>query len=328
MTTLPRLPSCLRAAALLLAAAALPAFAFDLQAHRGGRALQPENTLAAFANAQRLGVDTLELDIGVTADGVVVVAHDPALNPAIARDADGRWLAATGPTIRSLTLEQLQRYDVGRIDPASNYAKNFARQQPRDGERIPTLAALFAQVKAQPGGEALRFNIETKIDPTRPDDTASPEAMVRALLAAIDAAGMGSRVTIQSFDWRALALVGKLAPQLPRAYLSSSRTLKDSRWTAGLVAAEAGSVPQLVKAAAGEGKAPVIWSPNFNELTPELLKEAHALGLQVLPWTVNQREQMQRLIEWGVDGLITDDPALLRELMRERGMALPKGAAS
>ena len=299
--------------------------AFDLQAHRGGRALAPENTLAAFSNALDLGVTTLELDIGLTADGVVVVSHDSALNPDFTRDAVGVWLAAPGPALRALTLAQLQAYDVGRIDPASRYAVQFPAQMPRDGERIPTLAQLFAQVRTR-GAGAVRFNIETKLDPSRPDDTAAPEAMVRALLAEIDRAGMAERVTVQSFDWRALAWVARLAPQLPRAYLTSARTLQDVRWTAGRRAGDFASTPQLVAAAAGGGAAPVTWSPAFADLTPAQVDEAHALGLRVLPWTVNRRADMARLLDWRVDGLITDRPDLLREVMRERGLALPAAA--
>ncbi|WP_210392618.1 glycerophosphodiester phosphodiesterase [Variovorax sp. PAMC 28711] len=307
-----------------------PALAFDLQAHRGGRGLAPENTLAAFAQAMDLGVTTLELDIGLTADDVVVISHDTALNPDHTRDAAGAWLGATGPAIRSLTLAQLQAYDVGRLNPSSAYGKPFAGQQPRDGERIPTLAALFALVKSRGDGGAanVRFNIETKIDPTRPDDTAAPEPMVRALLAEIDKAGMASRVTVQSFDWRTLAIVGQRAPQLPRAYLSSPRTLKDPRWTAGLdVGTVGGSAPQLVKQAAGDARTPVTWSPAFADLRAEQVTEAHQLGLLVLPWTVNQRADMARLVEMRVDGVITDFPDVLRAVQQERGMPLPAGAA-
>jgi len=319
----------LLAAALLIAgcAAILPKAKqhFDLQAHRGGRGLAPENTLAAFSKAIDLGVNTLELDIGLTADGVVVISHDTALNPDHTRDANGAWLAPkSGATVRSLTLAQLQSYDVGRLNPASNYGKQFALQIPQDGERIPTLAALFDHVRARGAAAAtVRFNIETKIDPTKPEETAAPEPMVRALLAEIDKSQMGSRVTVQSFDWRTLALVGQLAPQLPRAYLSSARTLKDSRWTAGLDAANFASTPQLVKAAAGKSEGPLTWSPAYNDLTPAAIKEAQGLGFKVLPWTVNQRADMLRLMDWGVDGIITDYPDVLRDLIRERGLSLP-----
>ncbi|MBB4220577.1 glycerophosphodiester phosphodiesterase [Variovorax sp. 375MFSha3.1] len=319
----------LLASALLLAgcSAIMPTARqhFDLEAHRGGRGLAPENTLAAFSNAVDMGVTTLELDIGLTADGVVVISHDTSLNPDHTRDASGAWLAPkSGAPIRTLTLAQLQTYDVGRINPASNYGKLFALQAPRDGERIPTLASLFAQVQARGADAAtVRFNIETKIDPSKPDETAAPEPMVRALLAEIDKANMANRVTIQSFDWRTLTLVGKLAPQLPRAYLTTARTLKDKRWTDGLDAASFASVPQMVRAASANAPGPVIWSPAFADLTPEVIREAHKLGLKVLPWTVNQRADMQRLMDWGADGIITDYPDILRDLMRERGLSLP-----
>lgn len=308
--------------AALMALSLTAAHAFDIQAHRGGRGLWPENTLQAFDQAVTLGVTTLELDIALTADDVVVVSHDMALNPDHTRDAAGAWLPTNGPLIRSLTLAQVQAYDVGRLRPGSQYAAQFATQTPKDGEGIPTLAAVFALVKER-RAHAVRFNIETKLDPTRPDDSAPPEAMVRALLAEIDKAGMADRVTIQSFDWRSLALVGQLVPTMPRAYLTTARTLKDSRWTAGLNAGDFGSTPQLVKAAAGATPGPVIWSPAGNTVTAAAVKEAHALGFQVIPWTINTRADMASLIDLGVDGLISDFPDLLRTEVRQRGRPMP-----
>ena len=298
---------------------------FDLQAHRGGRALAPEITLAAFDNAMDIGVATLELDIVLTADDKVVISHDTALIADHTRDANGAFLPRKGPAIRALTFSQLQAYDVGRIDPSTGYGKQFPLQVPRDGERIPALAALFDRVRAR-GAAQVRFNIETKLDPAHPDETAAPEPMVRALLAEIERAGMAPRVSVQSFDWRTLALVGAWAPQLQRAYLTPGSTLRDPRWTSGLRLEDFGSVPRLVKAAAGNSPGRVIWSPDFDGLTAAQIQEAHGLGFLVVPWTVNQRTDMAKLMDWKVDGLITDDPALLRDLMRERGLALPPAA--
>lgn len=311
--------------AVLLASLLPAALALDLQGHRGARGLAPENTLPAFERALSIGVTTLELDIGVTADGVVVIAHDTALNPAITRDAQGRWLSGPGPTLRSLRLAELQTYDVGRIDPATPYARSFAEQQPRDGTRIPTLKALFDRVRAL-GADQVRFNIETKIQPSRPEETASPEVMVDALLAVIDAAGMSRRVTIQSFDWRTLQRVQRVAPGIPTVYLSlqsaSTDTIRDGSWTAGFTLAQHGSVPRMVKAAGG-----AVWSPNAGALTQAAVQEARGLGLQVVPWTVNAPADMERLIDWGVDGIITDHPDRLRAVMQRRGLALPPAVA-
>ena len=306
--------------------AAVTAQAFDLQSHRGGRALWPENTLHAFDQSLTLGVSTLELDIAVTADGVPVITHDIALNPDHTRDASGAWLPGPGPLVRSLTLAQLQRYDVGRLRPGTRYAGQFPDQVARDGEAIPTLAALFERVRAR-GAETVRFNIEIKTDPTRPDDTATPDAMVRAVLAEIDRAGVAQRVTMQSFDWRILALVGELAAQMPRAYLTSARTLKDSRWTAGLEAASFPSTPQLVRAAAGERSGPVLWTPSGNDISAAGVKEAQGMGFKVIPWTINKRVDMTNIMRLGVDGLITDQPDVLRDVLRSQGLPLPAPVA-
>lgn len=308
-------------AALAIAGAA-PCLAFDLQGHRGARGLAPENTMPAFERALEIGVTTLELDVGVTADGVVVVLHDPFLNPAITRDAAGQWLpGGQGPLVRSLTLAQVQAHDVGRIRPDTAYARTFQAQEGRDGVRVPTLAAVFERVKSL-AADHVRFNIETKLNPLRPQETVTPEAMTRAVLRVVADAGMAQRVAIQSFDWRSLQLVRQLAPSIPTVHLTiqtaSNDNVRDGAWTAGLRIGDHGSVPRLVQAAGGR-----IWSPNQGALTEALVREAHSLGLQVVPWTVNEPADMERLIAWGVDGLISDYPDRLRAVLAARGMPLP-----
>jgi len=184
----------------------VPAMAIDLQGHRGARGHLPENTLPAFAYAISLGVTTLELDVGVTRDGVVVVHHDRALNPDLARSPDGRWVKAPAPTILSLTFEQLRTYDVGRLRPGSEYSSRFKDQKPLDGTRIPKLADVL-KLDAK-----VRFNIETKISPEAPQETLAPEPFARALIAEVRKAGVEKRTTIQSFDWRTLKVVEREAP--------------------------------------------------------------------------------------------------------------------
>ena len=303
--------------------------AFDLQAHRGGRGLLPESTLAAFENAIRMGVSTLESDIAITADGVPVLSHNPAPNPEITRDEKGQWLKAAGPFIRHLTLAQLQAYDVGRIDPASRYARSFPDQQPRDGQRIPTLAALFKLVNDL-GATQIEFDLETKIFPNEPEATLAPEPFVQALLAVIREHGMVSRVMVQSFDWRTLELLHRLQPDMRTVYLTAQfptyNTLQDGSWTAGrLLKDHSDSIPRMVKASAGSAVG-VVWSPAHNQLSEAQVKEAQALGLKVMPWTVNDEAVMDMLMDWGVEGLITDYPDRLRKRMAARGMPLPVGA--
>ena len=302
------------------------AHALDIQGHRGARGLAPENTLPAFARALAIGVTTLELDCAITRDGVVVVSHDPEFNPDIARGPDGKWLQKTGPAIWSLDFQDTQRYDVGRINPASAYAKRWPEQRPMDGTRIPRLADLFALVKKS-GNETVRFNIETKISPLEPGATTTPEDFARKLIAAIRAGGMEQRAAIQSFDWRTLQIVQKEAPAIPTVYLTVEKGFMDgiqrdkpsSPWTAGFhVSRYGGSIPRMVKAAGG-----AVWSPYHAETTPEQVKEAQSLGLKVVVWTVNAPSDMRRLIEWGVDGIISDRPDLLRRTAGEMGVPLP-----
>ena len=315
------------ACAAVVAMTAAAAQALDLQGHRGGRGLRPENTLPAFAHALSLGVTTLELDTGITRDGVVVVSHDSALNPDITRAPDGNWLEKTGPTIRSLTYDALQRYDVGRIKPGGGYEKRFPHQQGVDGTRIPRLADLFALVRRS-GNDTVRFNIETKIAPLAPDVTASPREFARALIEAVRAAGMAGRTAIQSFDWRTLKFVQQDAPEIPTVYLTAQQSFMNnihadspaSAWTAGLhVSQFGGSIPRMVKAAGG-----AIWSPYYGEVTAENVKEAQSLGLKVVVWTVNEPADMRRMMALKVDGIISDYPDRLRQVAGEAGITLPR----
>jgi glycerophosphoryl diester phosphodiesterase len=290
--------------------------AFDLQGHRGARGLAPENTLTAFRVAAGLGVTTLETDLAITRDNVVVLSHEPRLNPDVTRGPDGQWITAPGPTIRSLTLAELKRYDIGRLNPAGKYATQFTQQTPVDGERYPTLAEFYAA--APPG---MRFNIETKIDPTKPDETVDPAAFIRLVVDAVRAAGMADRTTLQSFDWRTLIEARRIAPEIKTVCLtiesSGMNTVagKPSPWLAGLDTSPGGSLPQLAKAAGCSA-----WSPFWRNVDAANVKETQALGLKVVPWTVNIPAEMARLIDLGVDGLITDYPDRALPILAAKGL--------
>jgi glycerophosphoryl diester phosphodiesterase len=309
-----------------LAGVAVAAAAFDLQGHRGARGLAPENTLAGFEAALAVGIHTLELDVGLTRDDVLVVAHDRTLNPDIVRGPDGRWLDAPGPALRTLDFAALQAFDVGRLRPGSRYAGLYPEQRPVDGARMPSLDAVFERVAAL-GGTRVRFNVETKLSPLAPEQAADPQTFATRLVEALRRHRVTDRVTVQSFDWRTLREVQRIAPDVATVYLSIQQSGFDtiraddpngSPWTAGLTHAAHGSVYRMVKAAGGS-----TWSPNAADLDAGRVERARALGLKVVPWTVNDPEVMRRLIGWGVDGIITDRPDLLRAVMRERGMVLP-----
>jgi len=326
--------------ALLLAGCATSSF--DLQGHRGARGLAPENTLPAFARALSIGVNTLELDTGVTSDGVVVVAHDPSLNPDIARGTDGQWIEKKGPAIHALTYDALSGYDVGRLKPGTHYVKRYPAQVAVDGTRIPRLAELFAMVRKS-GNRHVGFNIETKVSPTAPDETLAPEPFARKLIGEIRRARMSQRVTIQSFDWRTLQAVQRQARDIPTVYLTAQQKFTDnvctgakagvpsiapadcgpSAWTAGFQLKDHGSVPRMVKAAGG-----ATWSPYFGDVDEQKVKEAQGLGLRVVVWTVNEPAQIAKMLDLGVDGIISDRPDVVREEMTKRGMPLPVSVAA
>jgi glycerophosphoryl diester phosphodiesterase len=302
--------------------------AFDIEAHRGGRALFPENTLPSFANALSMGVNTLELDIGVTSDGTIVVSHERGLNPDLARNPDGVYVAPPGTPFVRLRLEDVKKYDVGQIRPGSRYAAQFPDQHAVPGTRIPTLREVFDLVRKS-GDRNVRFNIETKIDPHHPDESPDPERFVTLLLDFLKAQKFTDRVMIQSFDWRTLQLVQKLTPSIPTVYLTLQKGAgatifldKASDWTAGFDPAEHGnSVPAAIKAAGG-----AMWSPYFGDVDPGLIAESHRLGIAVVVWTVNKPADMTRMIDMGVDGIISDHPDLLRSVAGEKGIALPTAA--
>lgn len=310
-------------ALVLLSSAAVAQKTIDLQGHRGARGLLAENTLPSFALALQLGVTTLELDVVATQDDVLVISHDPALNPDITRDAQGRFLSRTGPDIRQLSFAQLQAYDVGRINPASRYSQIFSNQKPQDGLRIARLTDLFEMVKAG-GYDRVKFAIETKITPQNPGQTPDPERFVQLLLQAIKAHDMAERVQILSFDWRSLQAVQKWAPGMPTVYITAQlpaldnlgiKAGQDSAWTAGFQHARYGSVPKMIQAAGGTH-----WSSFWRELDVQKVREAQSLGLKVLAWTVNDHQAMGQMLDLGVDGLVTDRPDLAIELLKARGL--------
>lgn len=282
--------------------------------------------MPAFAAALSIGVTALELDTAITRDGVIVISHDQALNPDIARDQTGKWLESPGPPIKSLTFNELQQYDVGRLKPNTKYAHTFSDQKAVDGARIPRLADLFAMIK-KAKNERVRVYVEIKVSPLKPEETLGPEDSATMVVELIRKERMEGRVSIMSFDWRVLRAVQKIAPEIPTVFLSvqqrSYDTIGESKregspWTAGVQYKDHGSVPKMVKAAGGK-----IWSPYFQDLTEDQLKEAHDLGIRVFVWTVNQPEHIKKMIDLDVDGIISDRPDLVRRAMAERGMALP-----
>ena len=290
--------------------------------HRGAAGLAPENTLSSFMRAIEIEVDCIELDVLMTADGELVVHHGFRLNPNIARTANGKWLPnALTPAIKTLPLVELKTYDVGRINPDTPFANRHPQQQPLDGERIPTLGEVIDLLKKK-AGKKIKLCIEIKTSPQKPELTPTPEIISDAVVDLLDKERILDRAFIFSFDWRSLLHIQKIAPDLQIVFLSSTsmrhNTIRigmpgPSEWTAGLdVDDYDGSIPRLVKAAGGR-----YWGPKYNQVMSFEIEEAHRIGINVFVWTVDRKRDMLKLIDKGVDGIITNRPDILKSILNE-----------
>ena len=310
--------------------------AFDLQAHRGGAALWPENTLAAFAGALGLGVTTLELDVHVSLDGVPVVVHDRRLGPEKYADTGPAvdpdpFYPYVGGLVTDLSLAQLETIDAGSLVlPA------FPERPPVPRARIPTLDEVFALV-ADRAADTVRFNIETKFDALAPHESAPRERFAEVVVEHVRRAGLVHRVAVQSFDWACLRLVREAEPELRLTVLAAPKYLgagspEPSPWLGG---PHIDDFPDLTAAVAAEGFHAIspshgypfasgVTDPAYRPFTtPELVGSAHAAGLEVVPYTVDDPATMDALVALGVDGLITNHPDRLRVVLAARGEPLP-----
>jgi glycerophosphoryl diester phosphodiesterase len=312
---------------------------FDVEAHRGGIGLTTENTLQSHQKALELGVTTLELDVQITEDHQAVVTHDRQVSAQKCRDTapatpgDPEY-PYVGDYIKNLTLAQVWTLDCGK--PLAD----FPGQQVVSGARIPLLRQIFALVNCYQGNRTW-LNVETKVEAGAPEQTAPREEFVQITAAEIRRAHLLNRVTIQSFDWGALMRMRQVEPRLPLVALTNGDFLQVGRpgaspWLGGIDVDDfGGSYVRAADSFGADALSPVHGNPQNGKVTdpgyrpyttPQLVSEAHARGMAVVPWTVDDKATMASLIDAGVDGLITNYPDRLRELLAERGMKLPEPA--
>jgi glycerophosphoryl diester phosphodiesterase len=266
----------------------------EVQGHRGARSVFPENTIAAFDYALSIGVDVIELDVGVSKDDRLVVAHDPLINPELCLDPSGGRVQGKIP-LRGLTLAEIKRYDCGTLPHP-----RFPKQKKMKAE-MPSLEEVFDLVigSKHPAAKTVRLNIETKSVPSHPELAPPPDVFARLVVDAIDRRHFGDRVVVQAFDHRVLRSVKKIAPKITTATLSGD------------------VFPDYVGMAKSAGVR--IVSPNLLWLDSDSVAEIHRAGLRVIPWTANTEDEWSMLIGFGVDGIITDDPEALIAFLRTRG---------
>lgn len=306
----------LLAVVVLAPAAGAQAPGFDLQAHAGGRGETTGESLPAFAKSLEVGVSTLELDINVTKDGQPLVWHDPAIEPARCGDTGPAFAGDpaypyVGKLIHELTLVQVRTLDCGKPDSQFPHAEVVC------GNKIAVLPEVFALADSYQAD--VRYNIETKVQAEHPGTSAGPQEFVDVILAAVRSAGKVDRVEIQSFDWRTLPLAHQAEPSIPLVALWDKQTwVPDSPWLAGINPAVV-TDPLAAATMVGAG----ILSPDYALVDRAFVDRAHALGLKVIPWTVDDETAMRQQIGDGVDGLITNYPTLLRSVLGGLGKPLP-----
>jgi glycerophosphoryl diester phosphodiesterase len=339
---------CFTAAVVVAGLVATPAQAkpargdFDLEAHRGGIGLRSESTLSSFSNAIRLGVSTLELDLQITKDGQAVVTHDRKVDGGKCLDtapvqAGDPLFPYVGKFVKDLTFAQVETLDCG-----SRKLGDFPHQVLSPGSRMPLLSQVFDLVKKYHADD-VRLNVETKVEAGAPNETAPREQFVQVAAQEIKKAGFAKRVTIQSFDWGSLIRMRQVDPQLPLVALTNIDFLEvgkpgKSVWLGGLDIDDFGGDPiAAIKSFGAYAFSPVHGTPQGGHVTDPgyvpyvtkgMVKHAHDNGIKVIPWTVDDVPTMNKLIDDGVDGLITDYPDVLRSVLKQRGFRLPQAYAS
>lgn len=308
---------------------------FDLEAHRGGRDIRPENTLYSYAYAIELGATSIECDMQLTKDGQIVMSHNPILNSDITRDENGNYIENNKYDIRLMTVDELKKFDVGVMDPnCGEYYDLHGKTQFTYDAKIPTLEELMQLIQSY-GDKNIVLNIETKSYPDPASagykNNADPKKFVEVFNNIVKKYDMEDRVVLQSFDWQTLVEMKKLNPNISTSALwqeqpswgRDSESLrryekKKSSWLGGLDIKDYQGNP--VKAAHAIG-ADII-SPYYTEISKQDVDEAHSLGMKVVPWTVNNEKDMNMLLDMGVDGIISDKPWLLKQVLEKRNIKL------
>ena len=261
----------------------------------------PANSLEGALRCLALPNDGIEIDVQITSDGHVVAHHDYRLSRDHAR-FDGEWLPEAGAPLKTLTLEALQSYDIGRLRPDSAYALRYPDREDMDGVRIPTLRSLLQALKATPGAARMIY-VEIKTDPQNPEDAPEPGRIVDAVFADLEAEDYVEHAKIIAFDWQVLRLSTERWPRIKTAHLTIPASLSSkpaqegpSPWRDGYDSADhGGSDLAAIKAHGG-----MEWSPYFTDVTPRTMAEAEALGLLVGPWGLSAGDDIRRMAELGV----------------------------
>ena len=282
----------------LCAAACSPYRNIDLQAHRGGAGLMPENTVSAMRNAIDLGVNTLEFDLHVSADGQVVVSHDAYFHPRYSTRPDGSLVQEGDPKEYLFTMpyDSIVRYDVG-LRPVERWPeqKKLAEVKPLASELID-IAESYA---AKKGRKPLNYNIEIKSVDADGEGTFWPEyrEFCDICIPLLLSKNLGDRLIVQTFDPRSMEYIHENWPEVILSYLTEEK-------------------PDIEEIMAELSFTPQWWSPNYEVLTAENVAWCHERGIKVVPWTVDDPDEILRCAKCGVDAIISNYPDRLIKILR------------
>lgn len=288
--------------------------------HRGARGVMPENTMEGFVFTLSVGVRAMEFDVVLTKEKTPVITHNHHLLNAATRGSDGNWLTGDELKVSELSLSEIKQLDVGGLDGNTVYGKRFPDQAFMSGVRVPRLAELL-DFALQPEGKDLLLLLEMKSEPAAPDQAQCSLAIVHEVVNEVQSRGLEQRTVLHSFDWKILEECASVAPEMPRSFLSqlpenADEPGEDSQKSVAPDFDALGmSIPKAVASAGGR-----LWCPYFMDVTADLVSEAHDLGLLVSTWTVNETEDINAMIDAGVDGIITDYPGRAQRILLSRGM--------
>lgn len=279
--------------------------------HRGARGVLPENTLESFKYLFENNIRAYETDILISKDNIPVITHDFKLDPSYTKDVNGNWIEDENIKIIDLTYEEILKYDVGTLNKLSRYGRKFINQKSLDNQKIPKLSDLL-KLSSDNDFDDLLINLEIKSTPIEEGLTPSPEEMVKIVIGEVSRSNLSDKIIYSSFDWRVLREIKERDPKIPRAHLTSGAKGKiydKSPWLDFTPLHSEVELPKLIKALGGSA-----WHPNYKDVNKEIIEISRNEGLPVNVWTVNKEQDMLRMIDYGVDGIMTDYPLKLKEL--------------
>ncbi len=285
--------------------------------HRGARGDLPENTLESFKYLFKNNINAYETDILISKDLIPVITHDFRLDPSFTKDNEGNWITDENIIIFDLSYDELLKFDVGALNKLSRYGRRFVNQKTLENQKIPKLSELL-ELSSKNESENLLINLEIKSTPDEENLTPTPEEMVKLVMQEVNKSNLQNKIIISSFDWRTLTEIKNHYPEISRAYLSfqqqtgikiKNTIYNRSPWMSFLPFFEKYELPKIIKSQGGKA-----WHPYHKDITKKLVEISHQEDLPVNVWTVNEEYDMLKMIEYSVDGIMTDYPLRLKEL--------------